>query len=82
MNLKEEMLKKYKNNKVVKTRDQVAGDIKYQMEHGFNEIFYDKKVISDEVAEEFINEGFKIEPYEDEHSKAQYIELIKISWGE
>ena len=80
MTTKDEMIKAYQDKKVVKTSDQINGDIIFWMERGRRELFHEASVISDEVIAEFKEKGFTVEPYEDEASKEQGISLVRFSW--
>lgn len=80
MTIKDELIKVYQDKKVVKTSDQITGDIIFWMERGRRELFHEKTVISDDIIEEFREKGFRVEPYRDEHSKEQGIEMVCFSW--
>lgn len=80
MSLKEEMKKQFQDIDVSKTSEQLTEDIKNQMKIGKTEIFYEKRLISKALLNEFSKEGFSVEAYEDEHSKSAGLELIRISW--
>ena len=50
------------------------------MQKGYNEVFYGKDVITDDIRKEFQDGGFTVEDYEDKHSIDAKIELVRFSW--
>lgn len=80
MNLKDKMMNDFQDVGAVKTVDEIKDDLEAVMKQGARRIFYESYVLSQEVIEEFRNEGFEVEPYEDIHSKEQGLDLVKISW--
>lgn len=76
MNLKEQMMTEYQKKDSEKIKDAIAEEMK----KGRNEVFYGKDVITDDIRKEFQDGGFAVEDYEDKHSDADGLQLVRFSW--
>jgi methionine aminopeptidase len=76
MNLKEQMVNDYQKKDSKKIKEAIAES----MQKGYNEVFYGKDVITDDIRKEFQDGGFTVEDYEDKHSIDAKIELVRFSW--
>lgn len=80
MDLKDEMMKRFQDVDVIKTKEQITEDIQYLMKQGQRYICYEARFLTEEVKKSVENDGFTVTPYSDIHSNKQGLELIKISW--
>ncbi|GKS56370.1 hypothetical protein [Enterococcus mundtii] len=76
MNLKEQMMNEYQKKDIEKLKEAIAAT----MRMGKNEMHYRADQINDEIRKEFQEGGFTVEDYEDDHSKADGLQLVKFSW--
>ncbi|QQU17892.1 hypothetical protein I6I79_08310 [Enterococcus casseliflavus] len=76
MNLKEQMMTEYQK----KDSENIKEAIAEAMQKGCNEVFYGRDVITDDIRKEFQDGGFTVEDYEDKHSDADGLQLVRFSW--
>lgn len=76
MNLKEQMMNEYQKKDSEKIKDAIAEAMKI----GKKEVLYGKDVVTDDIRKEFQDGGFTVEDYEDKHSDADGLQLVRFSW--
>ncbi|WP_142962903.1 hypothetical protein [Enterococcus casseliflavus] len=76
MNLKEQMMNEYQKKDSEIIKDAIAEAMKI----GMKEVLYGKDVITDDIRKEFQDGGFTVEDYEDKHSDADGLQLVRFSW--
>ena len=76
MNLKEQMMNDYQKKDSEKIKEAIAE----AMQKGYNEVFYGKEVITDDIRKEFQDGGFTVEDYEDKQTELEGLDLVRFSW--
>lgn len=76
MNLKEQMMNDYQKKDSEKIKEAIAE----AMQKGYNEVFYGKDVITDDIRKEFQDGGFTVEDYEDKQTELEGLDLVRFSW--